>query len=83
MPITLEEIIEHKNYFGFESLETMPEADYKQLIEKEAFFWLDHHEFIRHQLSGEIIATNKEQLDMLIEYLKSFRERLPNQIQYK
>lgn len=76
MPITIQEIIEHQECFGFESLETMTESDYKQLIEKEAFFWLDHHEFIRHQLSGEIIATNKQQLDMLIEHLKGFRAKL-------
>lgn len=76
MPITLKEIIEHQEYFGFESLETMTEADYKQLIEKEAFFWLDHHEFIRHQLSGEIIVTDKQQLDILIEYLKDMRPKL-------
>lgn len=83
MPITLQDITEHKDYYGLHNLETMTKEEYQQVLNADCFFWVDHHDRVRHQLSGEIIAMNKQQLDLLIEHLKSFREGLPNQIKLK
>ncbi|MDU1368268.1 MAG: hypothetical protein E6927_25940 [Klebsiella michiganensis] len=40
-------------------------------------FWIDHHDFVRSTLSEEIFATNREQLDALIEHLQEYRNQMP------
>ncbi|MCE0185927.1 hypothetical protein LVT77_14350 [Klebsiella pneumoniae] len=41
-----------------------------------AFFWIDHHDFVRSTLSEEILATNREQLDAMIDYLQIYRDNM-------
>lgn len=77
MPITLKDIREHREMYDLPDIETMRTDDYRQALKKEAFFWIDHHEFVRSTLSGEIFATNREQLDAMIEYLQGLREKIP------
>lgn len=77
MPITIQEIKEHYDQFGLHDMSAMPSADYKQALENGALFWIDHHDFIRSTLSGEIFATNRAQLDELIVHLQKYRERMP------
>lgn len=77
IPITEQERIEHMEKFGLNDLDTMHTADYRQVLEEEAFFWDDPHGFIMHTLSGERIVTNTEQLDALIEHLETYRRLLP------
>ncbi|HIG8798079.1 TPA: hypothetical protein ACYEOW_003648 [Raoultella terrigena] len=80
MPITTEEIKEHMDKYGTHSIDAMNTADYKHLLAEEAFFWSDPHGCVMHQLSGERIVTNTEQLDALIDHLESYRRLLPHKI---
>lgn len=77
MPMTLQEIKEHQDQFGTHDLETMSTSDYRQVLDDGAFFWLDHHDFVRSTFSGEIFATSKVQLDILIEHLQLYRAKIP------
>ena len=49
MTITLKEIKEHQERFDIGDISRMNTEEYKQLLLREAFFWLDHHEALRHQ----------------------------------
>lgn len=77
MPLSLQEIKEHKDQFGLHELDTMHIETFRQALKDEAFMWLDHHNFLRSTLSGEIFATNIEQLEALIGYLNKCRDRMP------
>lgn len=77
MPITFQDIKEHYEMYALRDISEMSAAEYKQALTDGAFFWIDHHDFVRSTLSEEILATNLEQFDLLIEYLKSYRERMP------
>lgn len=77
MPITIQEIKEHYDQFGLHDLSSMPTSDYRQALDNGAMFWIDHHDFVRSTLSEEILATNCEQLDVLIEHLQEYRSRMP------
>ncbi|MGQ7742660.1 hypothetical protein ACUNDQ_00320 [Pectobacterium brasiliense] len=77
MPITDDERREHQEKFGLTNLDTMHTADYRRALKEEAFFWDDPHGFIMHSLSGELIVTNTEQLDALLEHLEEYRHLLP------
>ncbi|MBC3377922.1 hypothetical protein H8I69_02155 [Serratia fonticola] len=76
MPITVKEIKEHKDQFGIHDVTEMNNEDYRQVVKDGAYFWIDHHDFVRHTFSEEILATNKFQLNILIEQLNEFRERM-------
>lgn len=77
MPITVEEIKAHHEQYDIGDLETMDADEYRMLLANEALIWMDHHEFVRSTLSDEILATNREQVDMLIEHLKRYRDQMP------
>lgn len=49
---------------------------YQQVLAGGAFFWIDHHDFVRSTFSGEIFATNREQPDALIAHLQEYREKM-------
>lgn len=76
MPITIQDVTEHRDFYGIGDVQTMMTGDYRQALAKEAFFWIDHHDFLRSTLSGEILAVNREQLDLLIEHLSSLRNKM-------
>ncbi|HED1839219.1 MULTISPECIES: hypothetical protein [Enterobacteriaceae] len=76
MPITIQEIKEHYDQFGFHDMSAMPTAEYRQALKNGALFWIDHHDFVRSTLSGEILATNREQLDAMIEHLQEYRYKM-------
>ncbi|MCK2178584.1 hypothetical protein MUN35_02555 [Hafnia paralvei] len=78
MPITIDDIKAHKEQFDLGDIDTMHTADYRKSLEDGAFFWIDHHEFVRSTFSEEIFATNREQLDAMIEHLKKYRDIMPN-----
>ncbi|HCA5751649.1 TPA: hypothetical protein MXV13_000751 [Enterobacter hormaechei] len=78
MPITVQEIKEYYDQFGLHDLSSMPTSDYRQALSNGALFWMDHHDFVRSILSDEILATNKEQLDAIIEHLQQYRDRMPS-----
>ncbi|PHM39245.1 MULTISPECIES: hypothetical protein [Xenorhabdus] len=74
MPITQEDIREHYDYYGITQLDDLHTSEYRQLVNGHAFFFQDSGGSLRHTFSEEILATNKEQLDVLIEQLQAFRE---------
>ncbi|APP20779.1 TPA: hypothetical protein UL581_002132 [Klebsiella pneumoniae] len=77
MPITIQEIKEHHDQFGLHDMSAMPTAEYRQALKDGALFWIDHHDFVRSTLSEEIFATNREQLDAMIEHLQEYRSQMP------
>lgn len=77
MPILLEDIQEHRDYYEMTNfVGDMKNSEYKAHLNNYAFFFADSHGFVRHTLSDEPVATNKDQLDLLIEHLKSYRAGL-------
>lgn len=44
MPITLKDIRDHQEYFDIGDISRMDIEEYKQLLSREAYFWMDHHE---------------------------------------
>lgn len=77
MPITIQEIKEYYDQFGLHDMSSMPTSEYRQALANGGLVWIDHHDFVRSTLSDEILATNKEQLDALIEHLQAYRKRMP------
>lgn len=73
MPITFQDIEKHRKMYGIQETDAMSIVKYRQALADGAFFWIDHHDFIRSTLSGEIIVTNREQLNALINYLEECR----------
>ncbi|CAB1209242.1 hypothetical protein ACYB9B_17640 [Klebsiella pneumoniae] len=76
MPITFQDIKEHYEQYGLRDISDMSTAEYKQSLADGAFFWIDHHDFVRSTLSEEILATNREQLDAMIAYLQIYRDNM-------
>lgn len=76
MLITSKDIIEYQEQFGVQDLSTMHTGEYRQALNSGAFIWIDHHDHVRSTFSGEILATNREQLDALIQKLQDFREKM-------
>ena len=76
MPITLKDIKAHQEQFGLYNLETMSNEEYKKALSDGAFFWVDHHDFVRSTFSEEIFATSCEQLDALISHLQGLRSEI-------
>ena len=72
--VLIQKLVEHKDMFGVPDsktdLQLMPLSEYRELVKREAYFFVDHNGFLRHQFSGDVIAASKEQLDILIEGLK-------------
>ncbi|STW48162.1 Uncharacterised protein [Klebsiella pneumoniae] len=54
MPITFQDIKEHYEQYGLRDISDMSTAEYKQSLSDGAFFWIDHHDFVRSTLSEEI-----------------------------
>ncbi|MES0288523.1 hypothetical protein KDV58_22430 [Citrobacter freundii] len=76
MPITFQDIKEHYELYGLRDISEMSTAEYKQALADGAFFWIDHHDFVRSTLSEEILATNLEQLEAIIEHLQEYRNKM-------
>ncbi len=74
MPITREDIQAHYDYHNITQIDDLHTHEYRELVNGHAFFFQDSGGSLRHTLSEEILATNKEQLDVLIEQLREFRD---------
>lgn len=74
MPITQEDRQAHYDYHNITQIDDLHAHEYRELVNGHAFFFQDSGGSLRHTLSEEILATNKEQLDVLIEQLREFRE---------
>ncbi|EMQ2224061.1 TPA: hypothetical protein ACW7U9_004726 [Citrobacter freundii] len=82
MPITIQEIKEYYDQFGLHDMSSMPTSEYRQALANGGLVWIDHHDFVRSTLSDEILATNKEQVDALIEHLQAYRDKMPSPPQW-
>jgi hypothetical protein len=67
------EIEKHKKIHKCDNLELKTLEEYKWSLNSEAFFFVDHHGFLCGSLSGEMLAANREQLNVMIEYLNGLR----------
>ena len=76
MAVTFEEVQQHKKLHDFDDLETTTVKKYRRLLSSDALFFVDHHDFLRSSLTGEIFATNREQVEAMIEYLWKIRRRM-------
>ncbi|MDY4375036.1 hypothetical protein [Pectobacterium carotovorum] len=78
--VLIQKIAEHKDQFGIPDdtagLQLMALSDYRDMVNREAFFFVDHNGFLRSQFSGEILAASKEHIDILIEQLQKQRKLL-------
>lgn len=76
--VLLKKIKEHKEMFGIpddkRDLQIMPLSEYKTMVNREAFFFVDHNGFLRSQFSGEVLAASKGQIDALIGQLSELKE---------
>ena len=77
MPITIQEMKEYNDQFGLHDMISMSTTEYRQVLANNALFWIDHHDFVRSTLSDEILATNCEQLDAMIDHLQAYRDKMP------
>lgn len=82
MPITLEDIKAHREYYDIEDIVTMHTSEYRELLKREPYLFIESHGFVQHVISAEIIATNTEQLDVLIEQLQEFRKEMPKPLEW-
>lgn len=60
MLVTMHEIKDNYDQYGIHDLSSMPTKVYKQALADGAFFWIDHHNFVRSTFSEKIFATNRE-----------------------
>ncbi|EMJ4786355.1 hypothetical protein [Klebsiella oxytoca] len=78
--VNLYKIIEHQALFGIpdhpSDINRMPSNLYRQMVGREAFFFVDHEGRLRHQFTGEYYATSKEQFDIFIDELKKLRDEM-------
>jgi hypothetical protein len=74
--VLLERINEHKERYRLQDIVTTRTEEYRKALSDGAFFWIDHNDYVRSTLSGEIFATNREQLDALIEHLQEYRGKM-------
>lgn len=51
-------------------LNNMRTSDFSFLAENEAFFYVDHNNCLCSTISGKVVAANREQVDILIEYFQ-------------
>lgn len=82
--VNIKKIVEHKKLFGIPDdklgLDLMALSEYRDMVHREAFFFVDHDGYLRHQFSGELLASSKEQLEILIEQLKGMSKFLDGAI---
>mgnify|MGYP007087007391 CR=1 FL=1 len=52
------------------TMEGLSNSDYKQYLNDEGLFYIDHHEVLRSSGAGLPIATSKEQVKILIKHLE-------------
>lgn len=55
------------------SMSTMSASEYREFLESDGLSFVDHHDVLRSKVAGYPLATTPEQVDDLIEHLKSRR----------
>jgi hypothetical protein len=60
------------------TMREMSNSEYWAFVKRGELFFKDHHDVIRSTPAEYPLATNRKQLDMLIEALTEFRDRMPD-----
>jgi len=60
------------------TMSRMANSEYWDFVKRGELFFIDHHDVLRSTPAEYPLATSRKQLDMLIEALKEFRERMPD-----
>lgn len=80
--VLISKIAEHQDHFGMPrsktELQLMALSDYRDMSRRDAFFYVDHNGFLRHQFSGEVMAATREQVNVMINYLEALKIRMIN-----
>jgi hypothetical protein len=58
------------------TMSRMQNSEYWDFLKRGELFFVDHHDILRSTPAEYPLATNRQQLDMLIESLKEFRDRM-------
>lgn len=78
--VLIKKIAEHQDHFGMPGsktdLQLMALSDYRDMSQRDAFFYVDHNGFLRHQFSGEVLAANQTQVDELINRLSELKKEV-------
>lgn len=78
--VLIKKIAEHQDHFGMPGsktdLQLMALSDYRDMSQRDAFFYVDHNGFLRHQFSGEVLAANQMQVDELINRLSELKKEV-------
>ena len=54
----------------------MSDDEYRDYVQDDGIFWVDHHDNLRERSTGRPIATTLEQFDILIKELMKHRDRM-------
>ena len=80
--VLIKKIAEHQDHFGMPGsktdLQLMALSDYRDMSQRDAFFYVDHNGFLRHQFSGEVMAATKDQVNIMINYLEILKNGMIN-----
>lgn len=80
--VLIKKIAEHQDHFGMPGsktdLQLMALSDYRDMTQRDAFFYVDHNGFLRHQFSGEVMAATKDQVNIMINYLEILKNGMIN-----
>ncbi|QIE97726.1 hypothetical protein G5574_12470 [Pantoea stewartii] len=78
--VLISKIAEHQDHFGMPrsktELQLMALSDYRDMSRRDAFFYVDHNGFLRHQFSGEVLAANQAQVEELINRLNEIKQEV-------
>lgn len=78
MPITVDEILEHRTFHGVKkAIQDMNLNEYADALLRESIIFVDSHGFLTDAISGMPLAVDREQLTLLIQYLEKLRGELP------
>ena len=59
------------------TMRQMSNSEYWDFVKRGELFFIDHHDVVRSTPAEYPLATSRQQLEMLIEALKKFRDRMP------
>ncbi|PVY82790.1 hypothetical protein [Pantoea ananatis] len=78
--VLISKVAEHQDHFGMPrsktELQLMALSDYRDMSRRDAFFYVDHNGFLRHQFSGEVLASNQAQVEELINRLNEIKQEV-------
>ena len=55
---------------------SMSEEDYRKYVQSGSLFFFDHHAILRDEITGRPIAATLEQMDILLEELHAYRNKM-------